>query len=82
MLEIRFKRNSEPITDAELLSVIGAIRPAMATDGHGQNDFELLLAKMLFRIRELEAQVAALRKTPGPPGMRYLADSFDLQKTE
>jgi hypothetical protein len=79
MLNIQFKRNSEPITDAELISVIEGIRPAVDCVDHPDRDYALLLAKMLFRIRELQAQVAELRKPPKPPYMQHLADSLKQQ---
>lgn len=58
MLNIRFERNSAPITDTELLSVVDGIQPALAVPEHPDKDYALLLARMLFRINALKAELA------------------------
>jgi len=56
MLNIRFRRSSAPITDAELLSIIDGIRPALADPDHPDKDYALLLARMFFRIEAMQVQ--------------------------
>ena len=63
MLDIQFSRNSAPATDAELLSVVDGIRPALGEIGHPFHDTALLLAKILLRIEELRAELAG-RQAP------------------
>lgn len=79
MLNIRFHRSSAPITETELVSLIDGIRPAIASADHPDRDYALLLARMLFRIRELQAQVAELCKPPKPPYVQHLANSIEQQ---
>jgi hypothetical protein len=63
MLNVEFKRNSEPIDDAELLSVLDAIQREAAP----LSDLALLLAKMIFRIQALEARAAGVQLVPVKP---------------
>jgi hypothetical protein len=49
MLNVEFNRNSDPITDEELLSIAEAIQ----READPLNDLTLLLAKMVLRIRQM-----------------------------
>lgn len=62
MLNLPIKLSSAPISDAELSTVIAGIRPAIAIPGHPDKDYALLLARMVFRINELKAQIARTKQ--------------------
>jgi hypothetical protein len=61
MLNIQFKRNSQPIDDEDLQAVIAAVKARMDSESGSVKDQALLLAKMVFRIEELKREVAELR---------------------
>jgi hypothetical protein len=78
MLNVEFKRNSEPIDDAELLSVLDAIQREAAP----LSDLALLLAKMIFRIQALEAQAAGVQLVPVKPTSALLRPFYGCLEDE
>jgi hypothetical protein len=78
MLNVEFKRNSEPIDDAELLSVLDAIQREAAP----LSDLALLLAKMIFRIKALEAQAAGVQLVPIKPTSALLRPFYGCLEDE
>jgi hypothetical protein len=82
MLDIPYKRDSQPIDDADLLTVLEVIEPYLLDPESPDKAMALLLAKMIFRIKALEAQVAGLQLVPITPTSALLRPFYGCLEDE